>query len=335
MILTSEKFNLTSDALLKKAKPYLDALVDFINTEVNEFEPEIRELTAYCMKPQGKKIRPMLIFFSGWKDDSPLQPDLVRAAAVMEMVHQATLVHDDILDDASIRHNALTISKKYNAHVAVLLGDALFSHALHLASNFNTIEVCKIVSKATRQVCSGEISQSLKTNDVNISKEEYYRIIDLKTAELFGASCKLGATLANYDSKFIDAVTNFGRHLGIAYQLFDDLSDIIDSESNTGKTLGTDLASHKFTLPIILLLNKLNDADRLSFSKTLEASKDSSAYLIKQLHEHDIISKVMQAFDSEISLAEKSIKAWSSLQPYPYLMSISNQICTLANRLRS
>src|SRR6185369_12781063 len=142
---------------------------------------------------------------------------------------------------AELRRSRRTAAREFGSDAAVLLGDAPFSQALHIASQFKTTEVCRLVSESTRKVCSGEIMQTLRRRDLNISLEEYRRMIDLKTAELFRVSCYLGASLSNYPAGFARAADGFGHHLGIAYQIYDDLVDFLGEEKHIGKTLGTDL----------------------------------------------------------------------------------------------
>ncbi len=135
------------DTISELVRPHLRELTRFMNGQVLQFEPEIRELVKYCLEHSGKRIRPVLVFYSGWTSEEIIASDLVKAAAVIEFVHMATLVHDDVLDAAILRHNDFTVSQKYGPQVAVLLGDALFSQALRLASDFPSVEVCRAVSR--------------------------------------------------------------------------------------------------------------------------------------------------------------------------------------------
>ena len=241
--------------LFRRVSPHVAALDKFMRQQVDQFEPEIRNMAAYCLDTTGKRLRPTMVFIAGWKGEGIVEEELVRAAGVVEMVHLATLVHDDIMDRAEIRRSRRTAAREFGSDAAVLLGDALFSQALHIASQFKTTEVCRLVSESTRKVCSGEIMQTLRRRDLNISLEEYRRMIDLKTAELFRVSCYLGAALSGYEPAFARAADEFGHRLGIAYQIYDDLVDFLGEEKHIGKTLGTDLATGKLTLPLMLLLS--------------------------------------------------------------------------------
>ena len=196
--------------------PHMADLDRFLHGQLGAFEPEIRTMADYCIDTSGKRIRPALVFLSGWRGPGAVSADLVRVAAVVELVHLATLVHDDIMDEADVRRNRRTAAREYGATAAVLLGDALFAHALHLATQFPTTEICAAVSESTRRVCAGEIVQTLRRGSTNITRADYQRIVDLKTAELFRVSCFLGARLAGFAPDFVDAASRFGRHLGIA-----------------------------------------------------------------------------------------------------------------------
>lgn len=242
-------------ALLAPVQPFLDKLDSYLREQVGAFEPEVQPLVTFTLGHSGKKIRPILVFLGGWQGKGvDVPPSLLRAAAIMEMVHLATLVHDDILDEADTRHEVETVTARFGPHAAVLLGDALFAHALKLAADFPTPEVCRIVAESTRQVCSGEIAQTFARNQDHLTLERYLRMIDLKTAELFASSARLGAFLGNYSPDVVDAIETFARKLGIAYQIYDDLADLIGDQQRAGKTLGTDLASGKRTLPVFYWL---------------------------------------------------------------------------------
>ncbi len=205
--------------VFRRVAPQMAALDRFMAEQVASFEPEIRSMAAYCLESTGKRLRPSLVFFAGWKGDGAVDDALVRAAGVLEMVHLATLVHDDIMDRADLRRNRGTATREFGPDAAVLLGDALFAQALHVAAQFPTTEVCRLVSESTRKVCSGEIMQTLHRRDLGVTRADYYRVIDLKTAELFRAACFLGARVAGYDAAFVQPANDSRRNLGIAYQI--------------------------------------------------------------------------------------------------------------------
>lgn len=295
----------------------------YIRGQLEGFEPEIRSMADYCIDTSGKRIRPALVFLSGARPGEVPSDDLIRVAAVVELVHLATLVHDDIMDEADLRRNRRTASREYGAEAAVLLGDALFSHALNLATQFPTTEVCAAVSESTRKVCAGEIIQTLRRGSTNITHADYRRVIDLKTAELFRVSCFLGSRLAGYPADFVDASARFGRHLGIAYQIYDDLADFFGDEKRIGKTLGTDLASGKITLPLLDLMEQLSAEDRAQLiDEILKRHPPQLALRIGQMNRLGVFGRVAEAIHAELRLGEESLAPHAGLEPVSLLLRL-------------
>jgi octaprenyl-diphosphate synthase len=303
--------------------PHLAELDRFLRGQLDAFEPEIRKLVDYCIDTSGKRIRPALVFLSGWRGPGVTSPDLVRVAAIVELVHLATLVHDDIMDEADVRRSRRTASREFGPTAAVLLGDALFAHALHLATQFPTTEICAAVSESTRRVCAGEIVQTLRRGSTNITRSDYQRIVDLKTAELFRVSCFLGAKLAGFGPSYVDAASRFGRHLGIAYQIYDDLVDFFGDETRIGKTLGTDLASGKLTLPLFALLDRLPAAEASALRDEVKGERPPQLALrLRQMRELEIFPVVAQAVQTEISAAHAALGEWTDHAPTPMLLGL-------------
>mgnify|MGYP006267255745 CR=1 FL=1 len=295
-------------SLQKVLDPFKDGFVSlesFLNEQISSFEPEVRPLVRDCFLHSGKKLRPTLVFAFFTDRKTVLEGDVIKAAAIVELVHLATLVHDDILDEADLRHRSKTMVSRYGAHTSVLLGDALFAHALHLAADFPTVDICRAVSRATRQVCSGEIAQTFNRGTLP-RLDSYFRMIDLKTAELFKVSAFLGAFLAGLSSAEIEAARRFARHLGIAYQIYDDTADIFAEEKSAGKTLGTDAASGKATLPVILWLHSLADRERREVLESWRNGEDQLSLLRRRIGQDGIAVKLDKAFQEEISMAREA-----------------------------
>lgn len=317
--------------------PHLRALEQFLRDEAEEFEPEIHELVRYCLASSGKRIRASLVFLAGWQEGGEVREDLIRLAAVLELVHLATLVHDDILDSATTRHNRVTAARKYGPATAVLLGDALFAHAVNLSTRFPDSEVCQRVSIATRRVCVGEIAQTLRSESAEIGISDYYRIVDLKTAELFTTSCYLGARLGGYSPEYVEAAANFGRHLGIAYQIYDDLVDFFGDEDSVGKTLGTDLRSGKLTLPLILLLNDLGSNEKAELRAAISGEADPALIERAQtmMLERGIFPKVMEAVLREAEKAEAALAPFLSEPPTVLLLQVQERLLRQVKALQA
>jgi octaprenyl-diphosphate synthase len=303
--------------------PHLAELDRFLRGQLVAFEPEIRTMADYCIDTTGKRIRPALVFLSGWRGPGVVLPELVRVAAVVELVHLATLVHDDIMDGAEVRRSRRTAAREYGSTAAVLLGDALFAHALNLATQFPTTAICAAVSESTRRVCAGEIVQTLRRGSTNVTREDYQRIIDLKTAELFRVSCLLGAQLAGSTPGYAQAASRFGRHLGIAYQIYDDLADFYGEEKRIGKTLGTDFASGKLTLPLLLLLERLNPGERDGLTGEILGQRPvQPALRLQQMGRLGIFGAVAQAVKTEVDTAAAALAEWPGEAPTPLLLGL-------------
>ena len=247
----------------------------------------------------GKRYRPTLCFLSGHPHGN--FNDLVKASIVIELVHVASLVHDDVLDNAQQRRGNLTIHKKIGINNAILLGDSLFSYALELSTEFQDNMVCKIVSRATRKTCSGEIAQNSSIGNFGVTVKEYEQILSDKTGYLFGASCKLGGTLSGVVSSDQAKLESIGISLGICYQIFDDIIDAFGNEANSGKSLGTDFLSFKPTLPILLLLECCNKNDHLKITKLLSTSSTSN-FRVQEVssffEQYDILNKCLAHFNN-------------------------------------
>src|SRR4051812_24248342 len=303
--------------------PQMTALDRFLREQLAAFEPEIRAMADYCIDTSGKRIRPALVFLSGWQGAGEVRADLVRVAAVVELVHLATLVHDDIMDEADVRRSRRTASREFGPTAAVLLGDALFAHALHLATQFPTTEICAAVSESTRRVCAGEIVQTLRRGTTSITRADYDRIVDLKTAELFRVSCFLGSRLAGYPAGYVEAVSRFGRHLGIAYQMYDDLVDFFGEESRIGKTLGTDLASGKLTLPLLALIDRLPAAEAAALRREITGKLPPQLALrLRQMRELGVFESVTDEVRSEVALAQTALAEYRAESPTPLLLGL-------------
>lgn len=285
---------------------YLEALDVFLSEQILHFEPEIQHLAEYCLLHKGKRLRPILTFYTGI--GLPFSLDLVKTAAVVELIHLATLIHDDILDDGDTRHQMPTIHTLHGKHIAVLLGDAFFAKALSIAASLPTNYVCQAVSNATMALCSGEISQTLSLKEKRFSLNHYYRVIDLKTAELFATACQVGGYINHFSKEDIEKLRLFGGHLGRAYQLYDDYNDFKGDASVLGKTLGTDFDTHKYTLPTLLWLESMTNQDRNIITNKLINKELQSKEFLAYIQKDGILEQVRNHFYQEIKYAQVVIQ---------------------------
>ena len=317
-------------------KPQMAALDVLIKAQLPYFEPEIREMVEFCLDTSGKRIRPALVFFSGWSGPGVISDDLVRAAAVVELIHLATLVHDDIMDGAVLRRGRSTAVKVHGPTASVLVGDALFAHALYLATQFSTTEVCSLVSDSMRKVCAGEIIQTARRGSNLVSKQDYERVIQLKTGELFRVSCQLGARLSGLSPELVKAAAQFGDHLGIAYQIYDDLVDFFGDEKRIGKTLGTDLVSGKMTLPLFTLKECLTLEDQKILEQEICGQIPHQLDLrLKQMKDFGVYETVVKAIDREITIARSGlVEHQQSISAIPLLLGLTDVLKNQVDSLR-
>jgi octaprenyl-diphosphate synthase len=217
--------------------------------------PGIAELLQHLQHYRGKRLRPALLLLAARACGKVTRAHHVLAA-VVEMIHTATLVHDDVLDGATLRRHVPTVNAGWGVQASILLGDYLFTHAFHLASTLDDPRACRIIGESTNRLCEGELHQICRRGRLDLSEDEYLAIIDGKTAELTACCGKLGALYADMPEEIVESLTRSGRNLGLAFQIADDLLDLVGEESATGKSLGTDAEQQKLTLPIIRLLRK-------------------------------------------------------------------------------
>jgi octaprenyl-diphosphate synthase len=238
--------------------PHLYTVEERIRAQAKAFDPAVEGYVSYVCGTGGKRLRPALALLSAGATGK-ITASHVDLAVILELVHIATLVHDDIMDGAELRRDQPSANAKWGNAITVLLGDCLFAHALRLSTNFSNSDICRRIADAAAEVCSGEIIQTQRRFDLKLSTADYYRIIEMKTAALFSAACELGAFISEASPPVIGALKAFGTKLGVAYQIYDDILDLTGSEDETGKTLGTDLRKGKFTLPVLLMLQSGKD----------------------------------------------------------------------------
>jgi octaprenyl-diphosphate synthase len=233
-----------------------------LKSELRSDFPFVDELVRYGCLLGGKRLRPALLLLTAKAVGNRVTQEHLTLATVVEMIHTATLVHDDVLDEAQIRRHLATVNARWDNEASVLLGDFLFTHAFYLASTLDSAQGCRLIGRATNVVCEGELRQKGTRGNFELTETEYLEIIEAKTAELTAVSCRLGALFASGNDELVEQLDGFGRDLGIAFQIADDLLDVQGHELSTGKSLGTDLAKQKPTLPIIRALELATPADR-------------------------------------------------------------------------
>jgi octaprenyl-diphosphate synthase len=271
---TAGAFDMDSACSWKKivepVEPFLHAVAQQLTRQASEFDPQIVPYAEHALNNGGKQLRPALVALAASCFGRPTEAH-AKAAVIIEMVHLATLVHDDVMDEAEIRRGSPTLAATWGNEIAVLFGDCLFAQALKLAASFPTTEVCRSVSIATNTVCSGEILQTQQRRNFLAARQDYFRVIEMKTGELFTLSCDLAAFLSNAPSAQRAALREFGAAVGTAYQVYDDCVDLFGTEAEAGKSLGTDLAKGKLTWPVLLAWERAKVSDKMALEKMIQA----------------------------------------------------------------
>lgn len=239
----------------------LPKVEDILRQELRSSDPRVDEMVKHGFRLGGKRLRPALVLLSA-KATGEITEDHLVLGAVVEMIHTATLIHDDVLDEALIRRHLETANSRWDNEASVLLGDFLFTHAFYLASGTGSTFACRTVGRATNIMCEGEMRQVANRGRYDMTEAEYLSIIEGKTAELCACCCELGSHREGSENQWQANLERFGRAIGIAFQIADDLLDLCGDEELTGKSLGTDLEKQKPTLPIIRLLNQVDNQRR-------------------------------------------------------------------------
>ena len=250
-------------------EPFLEKVSQRLARQVSEFDPALAPYAEYALTGNGKHLRPTLVALAA-NSLGKVNDSHVTVAVIIEMVHLATLVHDDIMDEAEIRRGQLTLAANWGNEIAVLFGDCLFAQALKLAASFPTPEICRAVAASTNTVCSGEILQTRHRRSFERSRREYFRVLEMKTGELFALSCEMAACLSGAGATERTAFRQFGLSFGTAYQIYDDCIDLFGSEAAAGKSLGTDLAKGKLTLPVLLAWERATPAERSRLEEMIQ-----------------------------------------------------------------
>jgi len=297
----------------------LAAVEDRLRAVLHHTDPFIDELAQRSFRLGGKRLRPALLLLTA-QAVGQINDNHRTLAAVVEMIHTATLVHDDVLDEADIRRYEDTINARWNNQTSILLGDYLFSQAFYLASSLETTFGCRTIGRSTNIVCEGELLQTAASGNFDLSREQYFRIIEAKTAELCACCCSLGAHYASCDPQTVEQLKTFGQQLGIAFQIADDLLDLVGEEQTVGKSLGTDLTKQRMTLPLIMLRDQLDAPQQQDLQTLLDTPADDNNSTLKDWLQSS--GALGQARDLALNYAEQAVQQLESLPDSPAKQSL-------------
>lgn len=283
-------------------------------------------MTDYHMKTGGKRLRALLTLGTAKLCGYTKGSRDVNLAACVELIHSATLMHDDVIDEGVVRRGKETLNRVWNNHSSVLVGDYLLSRCFEMMVEDGNIEVLKLLSSTSSKIAQGEVLQLQHKGEVDMLEETYLKIISAKTAELFAAATKVGAILSNSNKKEKDALEFYGRNLGLTFQIADDTLDYNAELKLFGKKIGQDFFEGKITLPIILLYQKLEIEEKNNlinmFSKDTR-DKDDLDKTIASINKHKIINECYQKAQHYINLASNSLSVFEDTKEKEILKNLT------------
>ncbi len=286
----------------------------------------VQKMTDYHMKTGGKRLRALLTLGTAKLCGYAKGSRDVNLAACVELIHSATLMHDDVIDEGVVRRGKKTLNRVWNNHSSVLVGDYLLSRCFEMMVEDGNIEVLKLLSSTSSKIAQGEVLQLQHKGEVDMLEETYLKIISAKTAELFAAATKVGAILSNSNKKEKDALEFYGRNLGLTFQIADDTLDYNAELKLFGKKIGQDFFEGKITLPIILLYQKLEIEEKNNlinmFSKDTR-DKDDLDKTIASINKHKIINECYQKAQHYINLASNSLSVFEDTKEKEILKNLT------------
>jgi len=270
----------------------------------------VNKMAEYHLKTGGKRLRSLLTlesaklcgYLKGGRD--------INLAACVELIHAATLMHDDVIDNADIRRGKKTINKIWGNQSSILVGDYLLSRCFEMMVEDGNLEILKLLSSTSSVIAQGEVLQLQHNGEIDILEETYFKIISSKTASLFAAATKVGAILADKDLKYKEALEFYGKNLGLTFQIADDTLDYNSELKNFGKKIGNDFFEGKVTLPIILLYQKVSDKDKTILKSLFdknERDEKELEYVLNLIKRNNIIKECYKKAEHFINLSSNSL----------------------------
>lgn len=310
------------DQISAPVKKELDELEQIFEKTLHSDVPLVEQVVRYIATLRGKRLRPMLVFLTT-KMLGDINAKSLQAGLVVELLHTATLVHDDVVDHSALRRGSPTVNSIWSNKISVLVGDYLFSRTLAAMIALGDQKSLNVLSQAANRITQGELLQVERDGDFNMGESVYFQLVSDKTGSLFSASCQLGALSVKADDQAVHLMSQFGENLGIAFQIKDDLLDYMGSSKTLGKPTGNDIRENKMTLPLIYALQQAEDSVRRQIVKTLEAGVDENGVqeIVKFVSDyggleygHQVASRYAgKAFEfldgHEASLSKQSLEA--------------------------
>lgn len=286
---------------------HLERVSDLIRRSLAAGSPAggLAPLFDHLNARSGKLLRPGLVLLAG-ECFGPLTEDHIRVAAMVEMIHHATLLHDDVIDNGHVRRGVPTVNRLWGNESAVLLGDFVLSQVFQMAADLEAA-VARIIARTAVRVCEGELRQISHRRNWRLTEAEYIEIITEKSASFFSGCCRLGALLAHANEEHVEAVARFGLSAGIAFQIADDLLDVVGDESRTGKTGHSDIDGDKLTLAMIHLLRTIDESRRADVCAMLESRNESRRELADLLGRYGSLRYAHEQAQAHVTQAARAL----------------------------
>ena len=334
----------TIDAIRKPILADLDAFDEFVKENVTAEGDLMREMLTYALSSRGKGVRPMLTMLcaslmSATENSNAEEAGNVRhsskrtylAAMLVEMIHTASLIHDDVLDSADERRGRASVNAKWQSNMAIILGDFILARTMALGMASAQYDIMSYIGTAMATLCEGEVLQSQHARDLDTSRDDYFAIIHQKTASLLGVSAALGALSVGASREDVDRMRKFGEAIGIAFQIQDDILDY-NRANNTGKPVNNDLREHKITLPLIEVMERKTEEERKAIIALIErCDKDNEALdtLHNMVHDEGGIERATETMQAYLSRAMHLV---SKYEDTPYRKALIDLCTFIAER---
>jgi octaprenyl-diphosphate synthase len=316
----------------------LKSLYEPIQAEIERVEAELRrelrhenpfvtQLLDHSQRFQGKRVRPALLLHAALIQGGAVRDLHVSLAAVVEMLHTATLVHDDVLDEALLRRRVKTINNAWGNEASILFGDYLFAKAYTLAAKLHHREANTILARTVEDMCVGELWQISTKFNLDLDEAQYLQVIHAKTGALFATACRLGSVGSGAPAEAVEALSTFGSAFGTAFQIIDDCLDIAGDEGEMGKSLGTDLEKGKLTLPVIKLLRDAAPAERRELQEALSTPDDAGrrkTLVLSKIRERDVLPYCQRRAADFVDQAKASLRRFPESPSTECLLSLAD-----------
>ncbi|GGB19430.1 octaprenyl diphosphate synthase [Agarivorans gilvus] len=313
------------DAIKKLSHQDMTAVNDLIFKELESDVALINQISFYIVNSGGKRIRPLLTVLAA-RALGYQQQQHIKLAAIIEFIHTSTLLHDDVVDESELRRGKDTANARFGNAASVLVGDFLYSRSFQLMTQLQNLKVMDILADATNVIAEGEVLQLINCNDPDTDEQRYFEVIYCKTAKLFEAATRLAAVIGELDQSIEEAMQDYGKYLGTAFQIMDDVLDYVADQEEMGKSVGDDLAEGKPTLPLIYAMQQAEEGDKTTIAEAIKQGGSRA-----QLDEILLILEKTKALDycraKAAEEAQKAILALDILENSEYkqaLISLAN-----------